>query len=86
MCVCVCVQVLLTQNLLFFAAVNSMLYSTNSPATVSTNPPIQFDPQLGLFMRNTFVLAHEYMFVQVHLIFPYTIQTQTVLSIYNNDV
>ena len=29
------------------------------------SPPEPFDPQLGNFMKNTFVLELEYMFVQV---------------------
>ena len=32
---------------------------------VSIDPPELFDPALGNFMKNTFVLEMEYLFVQV---------------------
>ena len=44
----------------------SQLYIVRDVSDASSQP-VLFDPDLGNFMRNTFVMELEYMFVQVHV-------------------
>ena len=50
-----------------YSEMESQLYIVKNVSNDSSQP-VLFDPALGNFMRNTFVMELEYMFVQVHML------------------
>ena len=63
LCVIISTPLALGHVLYTHSETESQLYVVRNVADGSQ--PVIFDPNLGIFMKNTFVLELEYMFVQV---------------------